>query len=360
MIDPSEMTGAAIVCDLEGKITRVAHDQLPITNRTSEGTNFAEIVDHASKEKATEFVSSIRINGGAFNWQLCAVIQHQIVLLHCMGFSDGSQIWIILARTQVDAARVLDEMSLIQNEQTGMLRAALKYASQAALSSKDESHFEELTRLYNDAGKLQRDLAQRNAQLEALQKTLVSKQAELMVVNAQLAALATTDGLTGIANRRTFQARLEAECTRTQRYHSPLALLLLDIDAFKSLNDTHGHQAGDDILKILGRLLSSSSRMTDLVARYGGEEFALILVNTDKSTAVETAERIRLRIEAEPWPHRPITASIGIASFGPGADDLTSMISQADKALYYSKKHGRNCVTHCLDMIPENESKAIQ
>lgn len=360
MIDPSEMSGAAIACDLEGRITRVAHDQLPITNKSSEGANFADIVDHASREKAIEFVSAIRINGGAFNWQLCAVIQHQIVLLHCMGFSDGSQIWIILARTQVDAARALDEMSLIQNEQTGMLRAALKYASQAALSAKDESHFEELTRLYNDAGKLQRDLAQRNAQLEALQKTLVTKQAELMVVNAQLAALATTDGLTGIANRRTFQARLEAESARTRRFQSPLSLMLLDLDKFKSLNDTHGHQAGDEVLKMMGQLLTASARSTDLVARYGGEEFAVILVNTDRTAAVETAERLRARIEAEPWPHRSITASIGLASWHPGIDSHSAMIGQADKALYYSKMHGRNCVTHCLDMIPENESKTIQ
>lgn len=106
--------------------------------------------------------------------------------------------------------------------------------------------------------------------------------------------------------------------------------------------------------------MTTSARSTDLVARYGGEEFALILVNTDKSMAVETAERIRSQIEAEPWPHRPITASIGIASFGPGADDLTSMISQADKAPYQSKNHGRNRVTHIEDIVSRNEKVAIE
>lgn len=359
MSTPSERTGAAIVCDLNGAITRVAHDRLGIAGKCTEGTKFVELVDQASAEKAAEFVGAVRNDGGAFDWELCVVIHDRIELLHCTGFSDGSQLRIILAKTQGDAARVLEEMSLIQNEQTGMLRAALKYASHVAQSSKDESQFEELTRLYNDMGRMQRELAQRNAELEALRAKLEAKQAELLAANAKLDALATTDGLTGIANRRTFQAWLEAECLRTKRYHSPLALIMLDVDHFKSLNDTYGHQAGDEILKMMGRLLTSSARNTDLVARYGGEEFAVILVNTDKAAAQEAAERLRRRIETEQWPHRPVTASIGIASWGPGADNASELISQADKALYFSKKTGRNRATHSLDMDSGCCSSAI-
>lgn len=185
---------------------------------------------------------------------------------------------------------------------------------------------------------------------------MVDLHAELTARMHELDALATTDGLTGIANRRTFQVCLEAECLRTSRYPAPLALMMLDVDHFKSLNDTYGHQAGDEVLKAMGRLLASSSRNTDFVARYGGEEFAVILVNTDKSAAMGAAERLRARIEAERWPHRAVTASIGIASWGAGADNADELIRQADKALYFSKKHGRNQVMHCLDMNLDDES----
>ena len=346
----STTTGAALVCDLRGVITRVAQDGIGITGRCIGQARFADIVDPASTEKAVEFVTSITNNGAAFDWQLCLDIDGQIHGFQCMGFSDGSQIWIILANSPFAASRVLDEMTLMQNEQTGMLRAALKYASQVARSTKDESQFEELTQLYNDLGKTQRELAQRNAELEALRAKLESKQSELITANAKLDALATMDGLTGIGNRRTFQAWIEAEFARSARYLTPLALMMLDVDRFKSLNDSFGHQAGDDVLKMLGQLLASSARATDLVGRYGGEEFAVILVNSDQAAAREAAERLRKQIEMQRWPHRAITASIGIASWGPGVDSAAELINQADKALYFSKEHGRNRSTHYLDI----------
>ena len=176
---------------------------------------------------------------------------------------------------------------------------------------------------------------------------MVGLHAELAARVQELAALATIDSLTGLGNRRAFEARLEAEC-KASRADSPFALLLLDLDHFKSLNDLHGHPAGDEALRIMGRLLSADSRKTDFVARYGGEEFAIILVNTDAAEARETAERLRLRIESEPWPHRVVTASIGIASGGGGLLPA-DVIGQADGALYFSKQHGRNRVTHWAD-----------
>lgn len=345
----SEKTGAAVVCDLDGVIMRVAHDQLGIAERCAPGSSFRELFDQGSTQKASDFLQAVQSEGAAFDWQLCIVIQGKIELLHCMGFCDSRQLWIILAHNQVEAARVLDEMTLIQNEQTGMLRAALKYASRAAQSTKDESQFEELTRLYNDLGRIQRELSQRNAELEILRTKLEAKQSELLEANAKLDALATLDGLTGIANRRTFQARLELECARATRYQLPMGLLLLDVDHFKSLNDTFGHQAGDDILKILGRILASTPRNTDLAARFGGEEFALILVNTNRIDAEAAAERLRARIEAELWPHRAVTVSIGVASIQSDTASAVELIEQADKALYQSKAKGRNRATHYLD-----------
>jgi diguanylate cyclase (GGDEF)-like protein len=169
-------------------------------------------------------------------------------------------------------------------------------------------------------------------------------------LHAELAALATTDGLTGVGNRRAFELRLEAECLRTSRSDSPFSLLLLDLDHFKNLNDQHGHPAGDEALHTIGRLLSSVCRKTDFVARYGGEEFAVILVDTDVAGAKEFAERLRMRIEAEPWPYRAVTASIGIASGSGGLVVAAELIRQADGALYFSKERGRNQATHWVDM----------
>ncbi len=179
---------------------------------------------------------------------------------------------------------------------------------------------------------------------------MVELQAELSARVLELDALSKTDALTGIGNRRSFETWLTAECQRSNRYQSPLALIMLDLDKFKCLNDTFGHHAGDQVLQAMGMLLSSTARNTDLVARYGGEEFAVILSNTDAENARVAAERLRVRIQETPWPHRKVTASLGIASWGPGAESATELIARADKALYKSKELGRNRATHWDDM----------
>jgi len=191
---------------------------------------------------------------------------------------------------------------------------------------------------------------------------MVGLHTELAARARELTALATIDALTGLWNRRAFEARLEAECLKNLRADSPFALLLLDLDHFKSLNDRHGHPAGDEALITMGRLLSSASRTADFAARYGGEEFAVILVNTDVAGAKVTAELLRTRIEAEPWPYRAVTASIGIASGGGGLA-AADLIRQADRALYYSKQQGRNRVTHWVEMPaspPRADEEALE
>ena len=159
-------------------------------------------------------------------------------------------------------------------------------------------------------------------------------------------ALATLDGLTGLKNRRVFQERLAEEFYRAQRYHIALSLLLLDVDKFKQFNDTFGHPAGDEVLKIVARLLQNAVRDTDFVARYGGEEFVVLMPYTDQDAALKLAERLRSAIESAPWSKRPVTASFGVASLSPECDTEESLLSQADQALYQSKNAGRNRVSH--------------
>ncbi len=176
---------------------------------------------------------------------------------------------------------------------------------------------------------------------------------ELQRANAQLATLATTDGLTGLKNHRTFQERLAEEFGRSVRYGSPLSLIFLDVDRFKQYNDSFGHPAGDAVLKRVSDALVHTARLSDVVARYGGEEFAIILTETDAQEAKIAAERLRSAIQNEPWTQRQVTASLGIATFGVETHDPATLIAQADESLYYAKQNGRNCSYHYLDIEPQ-------
>jgi diguanylate cyclase (GGDEF)-like protein len=166
----------------------------------------------------------------------------------------------------------------------------------------------------------------------------------------QVQMLAETDPLTGIPNRLMFDRTLHKELTRSDRSGSPFGLLLIDIDHFKNLNDTHGHQVGDDVLRQLALALQDHSRSFDTVARYGGEEFAVIVPSAEFDECSEVAERLRLEIEQLPLA-TPVTASIGFALYPRHGDGVDALIRAADEALYRSKKDGRNRVTAAEDKL---------
>jgi diguanylate cyclase (GGDEF)-like protein len=156
---------------------------------------------------------------------------------------------------------------------------------------------------------------------------------------------AVTDGLTGIANRRSFNRTLAREFERARRYEQYLSLIILDLDYLKVINDTFGHQVGDEAIKSIAGILKQSSRAIDLAARYGGEEFCLLLPNTELSMAEQLAERLRNLINdihLEGPGH--VSASIGIASYPLHANDADTLVSAADAALYEAKQAGRNRV----------------
>ncbi|MFL6837309.1 MAG: diguanylate cyclase [Bradyrhizobium sp.] len=160
----------------------------------------------------------------------------------------------------------------------------------------------------------------------------------------KLEELATTDALTGLKNRRKFDAEIEAEWRRATRHTTPVALLMIDADHFKSYNDSYGHQAGDQVLVGIGICISDSVRRAgDCTARYGGEEFAVLLPGCSAYEAMNVAETIRLKVEQ--WSDGPTvnTVSIGVASVAPIAGmDWSKLIEAADKALYAAKANGRN------------------
>lgn len=165
----------------------------------------------------------------------------------------------------------------------------------------------------------------------------------------ELSELAARDGLTGLYNHRSFYILLTEEIARAQRFGRPVSLLMLDVDHFKRVNDTHGHPAGDAILRGLSELLGCEARAIDRICRYGGEEIAVILPETDLAAAAVIAERLRAAVEMQPFkanvglPFR-ITVSIGAASWPMQADSAQALVAAADVALYAAKQGGRNRV----------------
>jgi len=168
--------------------------------------------------------------------------------------------------------------------------------------------------------------------------------------NARLEALAHTDPLTQVLNRRALTLQLNSELDRARRYESVVTLLMVDLDHFKRVNDTHGHLVGDDVLRELSLLLRHEARSVDLVARYGGEEFVVVLPQTGEEGAVAFAERLRERIAAHEFRGHGktplwVTASIGVATFpSPRVESAEDLFARADAALYRAKADGRDRV----------------
>jgi len=184
---------------------------------------------------------------------------------------------------------------------------------------------------------------------DELERKVKERTSELMEANRKLNELSITDGLTGLFNHRHFLRELESECRRALRYRRSLALLLLDIDHFKEVNDSHGHPCGDFVLKNLAGLLKRCIRSSDIAARCGGDELAIILPETNRSKASEVAEKLRRQLEKSPfeWDGKSfnITCSIGVAALPDlGIDNWHSLLESADKSLYRAKDKGRNNV----------------
>jgi two-component system cell cycle response regulator len=204
-----------------------------------------------------------------------------------------------------------------------------------------------------DRRRMLRDLDAERNNLEdrVLQRTL-----ELLMANAKLEQLATTDPLTGIANRRKMTEQIASELERARRFGHPLSLLMIDIDHFKRINDTYGHEVGDKAIVAVAKLLTESLRAIDMVARFGGEEFVVLMPETDTDVAILAAERLReaasaLRIEGESGTVVALTLSVGVASAlaNGSADTPSSLLVRSDKGLYRAKKEGRNRVVRYND-----------
>jgi diguanylate cyclase (GGDEF)-like protein len=213
--------------------------------------------------------------------------------------------------------------------------------------------------------RLEMRVHERTDELERAKERLERMNKDLQKTNRMLSRIAMYDGLTGLLNLRSFMDQLDSKLREAGRYHYPVALIMIDLDHFKQINDTYGHQVGDAALKSAARLLSSSSRESDVVGRYGGEEMMLMLPGLDGEnparTAVALAERLHremMEIRLDEAPELRITGSFGVSWTLPGdVIEPGVLISRADKALYRAKENGRNQVCVEPPSSPQLESE---
>ncbi|WP_064792347.1 sensor domain-containing diguanylate cyclase [Shewanella woodyi] len=267
------------------------------------------------------------ITGSSYLGLITLPIKHLTPLMVGLTFE-------IIFMASILAIRYNDERKLkLQTQQEALLQ------SQRIRKTKEEALLIEA----NSNEKLEQMVQERTLELEIALR-------ELNEANQKLTEQATTDSLTGVKNRAAFDKRLQAEGRLSRRQQTPMAILMLDIDRFKSINDNYGHLAGDQILRFIAQTLKEKlKRPADLVSRFGGEEFAIILPNTDQPGAVQVAEQIRKTIYDLPisWENIdiPLTISIGVSSeIMQSETQPTKLLEQADKALYRAKNDGRNRV----------------
>ena len=190
--------------------------------------------------------------------------------------------------------------------------------------------------IFNEQGQL--------AYFAAIERDLT----EHKMLQQRLEILASTDALTGLPNRQAIMGKAKTEFSRARRYERPLSLVMIDVDHFKSINDTYGHAAGDHVLTNVGHILGDSLRESDILARIGGEEFVLLLPDTPKANAEHVAERMREQLANSTIKYQnieiSITASFGVAAITAEDDTLEQMLGRADLAMYEAKNNGRNQV----------------
>ena len=206
-----------------------------------------------------------------------------------------------------------------------------------ALSRQIVAHLE-LRRALDDLATHMRERASYEERLEAYQLKLEG-------INALLSFESQTDKLTGLSNRRHIDEILSEQHERAGRLGKPISVVLIDVDRFKSYNDTYGHAAGDETLVRVARLLNEGKRPADFVARFGGEEFLVVLPNTTEEGAAIVAERIRKAVQNHRWDLRPVTISLGVCTYEGDPHTAHELLQAADAALYASKQAGRNRVT---------------
>ncbi len=297
----------------------------------------------------------------------CYILENDLDLsdLEIMGlfkekYPTASEVESVLIEVEPEEKELLKEVaSEIVSEIDGVIENLEKHNRK--LSEKEES-FKEIRETVEDrsirdmVGQVLYELGEIRKQNEELKKKLEKANSQIRKLTDELEEKekeATVDFLTQVANRASFDRTLSDMVNDFYRRNYPFALIMIDIDNFKKINDTYGHQAGDYVLQELARVLKSQLRARDVIARYGGEEFAIILPGVNFSQALRVAERLRRSVEKHLFRYKdiqiPVTISLGLAMMRDGLDE-TAIVEKADKALYLAKRSGKNQVKTDLDV----------
>ncbi len=219
---------------------------------------------------------------------------------------------------------------------------------ESRLESLDEAlanRLEESSPLMNSFSRMLATIERQSNEITSFSQHLDSAYRELETTNARLQEVSFTDEVTRLYNRRFFSFRLEEEVARHRRFGHPLSLVLIDLDAFKTINDELGHLAGDETLRGVAEVLLKNSRGIDVICRYGGDEFVVLLVETPRGGAIAYAERIREILSGTSFSHgRQVAASLGIAAIPDDVATADELVRVADEGLYAAKRAGKNCV----------------
>jgi diguanylate cyclase (GGDEF)-like protein len=311
---------------------RIVQVSMPIISGLRWGTIIANtslsgLDDRVVSNQVTVLISTVLIacSTAILIWALL----NKMVFIPLEGFARTSRaIGAGDFSARADVPKTKDEMALLGNTLNEMAERVATHASQ-----------------------LEATVANRTRALQGANSALAKVNRELATAVDELARLARTDGLTQLSNHRTFQERIVEEVRRSERSLSPLTLLMIDVDHFKAYNDTHGHPAGDKVLKRIADIMKEALRTTDVVARYGGEEFAILLVDTPLSYAARVADKVRTAIRSETFeganrsqPSGRMTISIGMAGWPIHGKSPVALVEAADKALYDAKHAGRDQV----------------
>lgn len=327
----------ALVCDPQGMIAQTLRDDFHLAD-AAVGRLFPRLVDADSRVKALNFLDAIRADAAAYDWTLNVSVKRAPLTLHFSGGRVGEQLLVVGAAEDRMARKIFQELLRVNNEQANLLRAALKENQRAAAQ---DNSFDDVSRLNNELISMQRELAKQKTELEGLYQ--------------QAREASVKDTLTGVYNRRGFIALCQNEVQRANRFDRPLAMVMFDLDHFKSFNDRYGHAVGDLVLQKTAGRCSQALRKADILCRYGGEEFAVMLPETDLGAAIQVAERLRQAVSAPIETEQAklsVTISLGVSVRNEEESNLEELLRRADQSLYRAKALGRNRV-HTETEVPD-------
>lgn len=240
----------------------------------------------------------------------------------------------------------IETEDIVRGFEAGGVDYVLKPFNVVELKVRIKTHLE-LKKSHDELKRFNKELKKANEELHEANEIIGLKNLQLKEVMGKLEFISKTDSLTGLFNRRNMIEKIEEELSRYKRNKKPFSIVIADIDFFKNVNDTYGHDCGDFVLKLVSQNLLSAAREQDSIARWGGEEFLMLLPETGTEGAVKMAERARKSIEENVFNYNKISSSVtmtfGVSVYN-GSEGIDSMIKRADNALYEGKRKGRNCV----------------